>query len=176
MPHFSNLFMSSSIVDFINKNSVWQLFMVAKHSTVLLYIDSRRRNTQPCGVHSLLNGGNGRTRKKYLAFQVNIQTTLADTGISHVCECFIINFEHCLKPGIYPMCMVDRQRSDLRENCEDHGLKECQDHKGQSQIIKFQRYSEPLTSKYPQKSSLSSMIFICKGSSQQQDQKTLITS
>lgn len=64
MPHFSNLFMSFSIVDFINKNSVWQLFMVAKHSTVLLYIDSRRRNTQPCGVHSLLNGGNGRTRKK----------------------------------------------------------------------------------------------------------------
>lgn len=42
--------------------------------------------------------------KKYLAFQVNIQTTLADTGISLVYECFIINFEHCLEPGIYPMC------------------------------------------------------------------------
>lgn len=43
MPHFSNLFIPFSIVDFINENSVWQLFMAAKHSTVLLYIDSRGR-------------------------------------------------------------------------------------------------------------------------------------
>lgn len=95
MPNFSNLFMPLSTVDFINENSIWQLFIVAKHSTVLLYIDSRRRNTQPCGVHSLLNGENVGPEKKYLAFQVNIQTTLADTGISLVRECFIVNSEHC---------------------------------------------------------------------------------
>lgn len=35
MPCFSNLFMSFSIIDFINENYVWRLFMMAKHGTVL---------------------------------------------------------------------------------------------------------------------------------------------